>query len=240
MKKIILLVGFLILGTQAHAQWWKKVKGNGNTITETRNTSAYESISVAGSFDVFLVKGSEGEIELKGEENLLEHLSVSVKNGVLVLKVKDNINLSPSWNKGISIRVPVEEIEAVKLSGSGDISSNFTLESSDFDAAISGSGDISLTIDSKRLDVKISGSGDIDLHGNTEDMNVKVSGSGDVNAYDLKAENATVMVSGSADVKVSVSGSLDAKVAGSGDVHYKGNPKKVSSKVSGSGDVNAY
>lgn len=240
MKKIILLVSFLILGTQANAQWWKRVKGNGKMVTETRNTASYESISVAGSFDVQLIKGSEGNIELKGEENLLEHLSVSVKNGVLVLKVRDNINLSTSWNKSISIRVPIESIEGVKLSGSGDITSDFTIESPDFDASISGSGDISLAIDTGDLGIKISGSGDIDLSGRASNMEVKVSGSGDLNAYALAAENANVMVSGSADVKVSVSGSLDARVAGSGDVHYKGNPKKVSSKVSGSGDVTQY
>ena len=52
--------------------------------------------------------------------------------------------------------------------------------------------------------------------------------------------DATVTVSGSADVKVTVRGTLNAKVSGSGDIQYKGNPKKVVSKVSGSGDVTGY
>jgi len=37
-----------------------------------------------------------------------------------------------------------------------------------------------------------------------------------------------------------VRGTLNAKVSGSGDIQYKGNPKKVVSKVSGSGDVTGY
>ncbi|MDG1775503.1 MAG: DUF2807 domain-containing protein, partial [Flavobacteriaceae bacterium] len=199
MKKSILLIAMILLGTSAHAQWWKRIKGNGNSITQTRQTANYDKVSVAGSFDVQLVRGEEGEITLKGEENLLEHIEVYVKNNVLILKVKDNINLSSSWNKTIAIEVPVIEITGVKLSGSGDISTQTTLKAADFNAT--------------------------------------VSGSGDVNAYGVVAQDATVTVSGSADVTLTVKGTLNAKVSGSGDIQYKGNPKKVASKVSGSGDV---
>ena len=240
MKKSILLIAMILLGTSAHAQWWKRIKGNGNTITQTRQTANYDKVSVSGSFDVQLVRGEEGEITLKGEENLLEHIEVYVKNNVLILKVKDNINLSSSWNKTITIEVPVIEITGVKLSGSGDISTQTTLKSTDFNAAVSGSGDISLAIEATNLYVQISGSGDINLSGSADDLTVKVSGSGDVNAYDVAAQDATVTVSGSADVTLTVKGTLNAKVSGSGDIQYKGNPKKVVSKVSGSGDVNGY
>ena len=202
MKKSILLIAMILLGTSAHAQWWKRIKGNGNSITQTRQTANYDKVSVAGSFDVQLVRGEEGEITLKGEENLLEHIEVYVKNNVLILKVKDNINLSSSWNKTIAIEVPVIEITGVKLSGSGDISTQTTLKAADFNAT--------------------------------------VSGSGDVNAYGVVAQDATVNVSGSADVTLTVKGTLNAKVSGSGDIQYKGNPKKVASKVSGSGDVTGY
>jgi hypothetical protein len=240
MKKSILLIAMILIGTSAHAQWWKRIKGNGNTITQTRQTANYDKVSVSGSFDVQLVRGEEGEITLKGEENLLEHIEVYVKNNVLILKVKDNINLSSSWNKTITIEVPVIEITGVKLSGSGDISTQTTLKATDFNAAVSGSGDISLAIEATNLYVQISGSGDINLSGSADDLTVKVSGSGDVNAYDVAAQDATVTVSGSADVTLTVKGTLNAKVSGSGDIQYKGNPKKVVSKVSGSGDVNGY
>jgi len=240
MKKSILLIAMILIGTSAHAQWWKRIKGNGNTITQTRQTANYDKVSVSGSFDVQLVRGEEGEITLKGEENLLEHIEVYVKNNVLILKVKDNINLSSSWNKTITIEVPVIEITGVKLLGSGDISTQTTLKATDFNAAVSGSGDISLAIEATNLYVQISGSGDINLSGSADDLTVKVSGSGDVNAYDVAAQDATVTVSGSADVTLTVKGTLNAKVSGSGDIQYKGNPKKVVSKVSGSGDVNGY
>lgn len=240
MKKLLVFIAFISIGHTAQAQWWNSVKGNGEMTTQNRQTPDYDKISVAGSFDVHIVKGKEGDIVLKGEENLLDHIEISVKNNVLVIKVKDKINLRTSWNKSITVEVPVTEIEGVKLSGSGDISADTVLVARDFSASVSGSGDISLAIEATELQVQVSGSGDIDLSGKTEDLQIKVSGSGDVNAFDLIATDANVTVSGSADVKVNTKGMLQAKVSGSGDIVYKGNPKKLSSKVSGSGDVTAY
>jgi len=67
MKKSILLIAMILLGTSVNAQWWKRIKGNGNTITQTRQTADYDKVSVSGSFDVQLVQGKEGDIILKGE-----------------------------------------------------------------------------------------------------------------------------------------------------------------------------
>ena len=40
-----------------------------------------------------------------------------------------------------------------------------------------------------------------------------------------------LVVSGSADIKVTVKGNLKARVSGSGDIHYRGNPAKIDSKT---------
>ena len=66
--------------------------------------------------------GNEGELTLTGESNLLEYIKTEVKDGKLLIKQKKGVNLKPSnWNDGILIVVPVENIDAVTLSGSGDI-----------------------------------------------------------------------------------------------------------------------
>ena len=76
MNKSILLIVALMFATVSHAQWWggKKVKGNGNMTTETRNTGDYDGVKCAGSMDYILVAGTEGKIKLEGESNLLEYI----------------------------------------------------------------------------------------------------------------------------------------------------------------------
>ncbi len=238
MKKLSTLVLALCMVAVTHAQWGKRVKGNGDVVTIERSVGEYDAVALAGWFDVELVSGSEGEITLKGESNLLEYIKTEVKNGKLVIKAEKGVNLRPSnWNSGIHVTVPVEEVSSVSLSGSGDIVGKTTLRADDFSASMSGSGDVTLSVEAENVSTSLSGSGDITLSGRTSDLSVQVSGSGDIRAYDLEAENVTAQVSGSADIKVTANQSIDARVSGSGDIHYRGNPSKIKSKASGSGDI---
>jgi hypothetical protein len=239
MKKLVLLGISLLTVLSVSAQWGKRIKGNGNVVTEERNVGDYEGVSVAGWFDVELVSGSEGTITLEGEENLLEHIETKIKNGNLVIKTESGYNLQPSsWKgKGILVTVPVEDINSVTLSGSGDIVGKTLLRADMFEVTMSGSGDITLEVDAGDVESVLSGSGDIRLGGSASTLKVKVSGSGDVHAYDLEARNVDAVVSGSADIKVTATESLRARVSGSGDITYRGNPGKIDTKTSGSGDI---
>ena len=239
MKKILTLT--LALSTiMACTAQWKKVKGNGDVVTIERSTADYDQIAVAGWFDVELVEGTEGQLSIRGESNLLEYIKTEVKEDKLVIKVKNGVNLKPSsWGKdgGIHVTVPVEEVSSVSLSGSGDIVSDMTLKADDFSTRVSGSGDISLSVEAETVEASLSGSGDINLSGQAGSFEVRVSGSGDVKAYDLSANNVEATISGSADVRVTANEMLKARVSGSGDIHYRGDPKKIDSKASGSGEI---
>jgi hypothetical protein len=239
MKKIALLGISLLLAFSASAQWGKRVKGNGNMVTEERSVGDYDGVSVSGWFDVELVSGREGALTLQGEENLLEHIETEVKNGTLTIKTESGYNLQPSsWkSKAILITVPVEDINSVVLSGSGDIVGKTRMKADAFEVTMSGSGDITLEIESDAVETVLSGSGDIRLSGTTGTLEVKVSGSGDVHAFELEARDVDALVSGSADIKVNASQSIKARVSGSGDITYRGNPEKIDTRTSGSGDV---
>ncbi len=238
MSKLTTLGAIILLTISCSAQWGNTVKGNGNTVTIERSTGNYDEIGVSGWFDVALVDGKEGQITLKGEENLLEHIITEVKDGKLSIRVEKGYNLKPSsWKDGIYITVPVETIRAVALSGSGDIVSKKTIRAESFKTAMSGSGDITLQLEVGSLSTSMSGSGDISLSGSAKDFDVTISGSGDIKAYDLDADNVDATISGSADIKVTAHKMLKARVSGSGDISYRGNPEKIDTKSSGSGDI---
>ena len=240
MKKIITLCLALSFVGITHAQW-KRIKGNGNVVTIDRSVGEYDTVALAGWFDLELVSGSEGDITLKGESNLLEYIKTEVKDGKLVIKTRKGVNLKPSsWKSGILVVVPVESIDGVSLSGSGDITSRTTLKSDSFETRISGSGDIVLDVEANSVEASMSGSGDMKLNGKASDFEVQVSGSGDISAYGLEADHVTVQVSGSADVEVTAKQSIKARVSGSGDISYRGNPGKIDTKSSGSGDISSH
>ncbi|WP_419212159.1 head GIN domain-containing protein [Maribacter sp. X9] len=238
MKKLSVLICTGLLSLSCSAQWGKTIKGNGNHVTIERNTGDYDGVALSGWFDVDLVAGTEGKVTLQGEENLLEHIITEVQNGKLVIKPEKGLNLkTSSWKSEIRITVPVESINSVSMSGSGDIVGKTKIKANEFSTAMSGSGDITLDLDTDSISASMSGSGDITLTGRTIDFDATVSGSGDIEAYNLEADNVSATISGSADIQVTANKSIKARVSGSGDISYRGNPQKIDTKSSGSGDI---
>lgn len=238
MKKSVqlLVCGVFLLSFIANAQWSnQKVKGNGKIVSQTRNTADYDAIKVSGSFDIDLVSGKEGNISIKGEENLLSFVKVEVEENTLKIYIEKNTNIRSG--KKIHLTVPFEKISELNLSGSGNIQTKNDIKNDKFSVKLSGSGIFNLGVNSNDLDLNVSGSGNVRLTGNTSNFSSKLSGSGDIDASDLKSKNVDVNVSGSGNSKVNCNENLTARVSGSGNIKYVGNPEKRDVKVSGSGNI---
>ncbi len=236
-KQAVIIVASILLTTSSYAQWGKSIKGNGQVTTITKTTSEYDGIKCSGSFNYILVSGTEGTIKIEGEENLLEYITIEVKNNTLLVKEKDNMNLKTSWNKGIKITIPFKDINNISLTGSGDLWNEDLLTSNDLDVSLTGSGDVVLNIKTSNTKGSVTGSGDVTLKGTTNALEAIVTGSGNFNGTDLETIDTDVLVTGSGDAKVVCNGTFKARVAGSGDIQYKGNPKTEDTKVAGSGDI---
>ena len=242
MKNLKFLFTLLLLSsiTISNAQWWggKGVKGNGDVTTITRNTGDYDGIKCGGFMDFKLVPGEEGKITIKGESNLLEHIITEVKNGNLVVKVKNGKNLRPSNNKPLIITIPYKDVNSVSLAGSGDLWNEGTIKANELQTAVAGSGDLNLNIDTFKVSASVAGSGDLTLKGKTENIKASVAGSGDIHGFNLDSKNVEASVAGSGDIAVNCNGGeLKARVSGSGDIEYRGTPSKEDTKVSGSGSI---
>ncbi|AOW19211.1 head GIN domain-containing protein [Urechidicola croceus] len=233
LKTIVTLLAICI-SVQVNA-FTKKVKGNGNVVTIERTTTDYQKIAVGGFFNVTLVAGNEGNLTIEIEENLKDYLITEVKDGKLKINWKKGINVQT--RKGVKITVPFEDIEGVALAGSGEIKNTSTINTSNLELKIAGSGDLKLDVNTEQITSKIAGSGNMKIYGSTNDLECKIAGSGDFEGYDLIVNNAMAQIAGSGTIKATVNGTLSAKISGSGDFYYKGNPKTENIKVSGSGSV---
>ena len=92
-KQSVLIIATLLLGSTSYAQWGKSIKGNGIMKTITRTTSEYDGIKCAGNMNFVIVRGSEGNLKIEGEENLLEYIITEVKNNNLIVKIRKKYEL---------------------------------------------------------------------------------------------------------------------------------------------------
>ncbi len=239
-KTIILALGSLCFALPATAQWGSnRVKGNGVETTEKRQVGSYDRISVSHVIKATLVPGTEGELVLEGEENLLEHVVTEVSGNQLTLKAEKGYQLDPSrGSEGIRIRVPVKDLIALEVSGAAEVSGQGAFTFPQFGIEGSGAGEMDLELTSTTLEVEVSGACEVTLRGKAGRLEIEGSGASELNAYGLQAREVEARLSGSADARVSVEEALSAQVSGAGDLHYRGNPEKLQSKASGAGSVN--
>lgn len=229
MKKIIstaLFVSVLLFTAQ-----------NVDAQSETREVGPFDIVHIAGPYEVTLTSGKEGTISLSGDDEDLENIESYIKKGKLIIKKKNKSWLS-DWTSGkVTIRIPIEEISSVILSGSGKIKSQKTITANRFKTVISGSGDIDLEVEATSVEGTLTGSGDLHLSGKTERVEFQITGSGDITAQDLKAQTGQAQITGSGDIEMHATETLNGSITGSGDLLCYGSPERQVTKVTGSGDI---
>ena len=208
-----------------------------------RHLSGFNSVSVAGSFDVFIVQGSSESVKVEAPSDVMDHIITEVNgNELKIFNKRDNWNWG-DWfgnHKKIAVYVSIKDVNSISLSGSGDVFFKEGLSASSLRLRITGSGDILGKVDVKTLESSVSGSGDLKISGRADNSTVSVVGSGNFTGRNLVTITTAVRVTGSGDADVNASERVDASVRGSGDVRYTGGAKNVSSSKTGSGDITRF
>lgn len=237
----ILLAAALLTGTgYAYAHSTNMIKEASDNVVQDRHLSGFNAIDAAGSFDVYITQGANESVKVDAPANVADRIITEVENGTLRIHNKNGSwgGWGDMWgHKKVVVYVVVNQVNAIGITGSGDVYFKDGIRSSNLRLWVSGSGDVYGKVDAKSLECNISGSGDMKLAGHAENASISVSGSGDYTARDLQTVNTSVHVSGSGDASLYVSNNLDASVTGSGDVSYRGGPKHVMKSKSGSGDI---
>lgn len=214
---------------------YSQTKGNGNVVTEVRNTGSFTAVKLTCSADLYISQGSTAVL-VKTDENIQELVETTVENGVLIIDVKGRGFRSI---RTLEVHITVPKLEKIKNSGSGDIRIKGAFEANDLYISINGSGDLDADFDVNNLELRVSGSGDTELTGVKGTLKVSISGSGDLEAEDLKLEECYIKNHGSGDIELSgKTNNLTVTIAGSGDLNaYNLAAVNASVTISGSSDM---
>lgn len=212
------------------------MEGNGKIESEYRVVADFNSIENNTSFDIKISYNANTEIRVDADENLLEYINTTVRDGKLVID-SDNDQCIKSYGS-VLVNIQIPELEGVELNGSGSIDI-YSFNCTNFTVRNTGSGDIEIReLSADKVNTALTGSGDVYLDGTAGETSFSVSGSGDINGFDLKVTDAIAKNSGSGDIFCYATNTLDATLTGSGDIVYTGpTTLTVTKKDSGSGDV---
>lgn len=234
--------------------------GNGRLASESREVLFFAGLANELAIHVELEVGPEldPEVELRCDENLLEHIHTRVWRSTLHIETDAFVNVNPSRDCVATVRT--SRIVSLAGSGSGAIVARGELaDITDIDVSGSGGVVVMDAIESERLSVDLSGSGDVTLvEVRSESLSISSSGSGAVSADRYEGGDIDVAISGEGLVEIasgfadtisvhsSGSGTVDTSAvqvrradvhsSGSGPVHMNVTDE-IEATLSGSGDV---
>lgn len=231
---LVLLTG--LASCSKDHQW---IRGEGSNVTNTRVVTDFNEISLSIDANVELIQDSTWQVELNGQQNVLDVIQTRVSGNRLCIDLKRGTHLRR--HNTVTVKVHMPALKGVDISGSGNVSCNNNFTMDNLNANVSGSGDIYLKGSvSGHFSANVSGSGNIDLSGESTCNSARyvISGSGDINAEWLKVVNTDASISGSGKMTIYTTGRLDADISGSGGIRYRGYPS-MNVRISGSGKVTA-
>ncbi len=206
--------------------------GAGEVVRTDRTLGAFTGVEVAGSLDVVLHTDGQQGVSVEGQPNLIELVTTEVHNGVLKL----GTTKCTLTNRTLVVHISQPSLDLVRVMGSGNITGDGVLRSTELALEVQGSGDIELNVAVVKLKASVDGSGDIKVIGDCSELEAEVTGSGDISASELRASDAKAQVTGSGNIRLVALSKLDAEVTGSGDITYRGDPL-LKKEITGSGDI---
>lgn len=236
MKRCMIIATFAMLtsiGNYAFAQGY---------VTIRNDSKDFEGVKNSISATVNLYQSSTYKVELITSQKVADGLEISVENGLLSIREKDQ-----SWNHWgcnnssdeVVVNVWSPKYSTLIINGSGDMLAKTPIKTNEIEVKVNGSGDVKINeLEAESVTIKTNGSGDITIGGKKEasTLVIKINGSGDIDTRNLVARVADVAITGSGDVSANVLEKFKANSVGSGDIYLSGNPQ-VDAKILGSGEI---
>ena len=215
-----------------------QAQDGGPTVQRNYQVGGFQSIEVAGPYEVEVRTGGAPSVSANGPEELIERLVVEVRGGRLLIhpRKENGVNWSSS-KETARIQVTAPMLRAAAIAGSGGIRVD-KVSGDSFEGSIAGSGDLRLeSINVQSLKLAIGGSGDVEARsGQARNVEYSIAGSGAIDAQGVRADTASVSIAGSGSVNGRATGNASVSIMGSGDVNLTGGAKCTVSKM-GSGQA---
>jgi hypothetical protein len=163
--------------------------------------------------DIEQTTGTES-LTITADDNILPLLRSEVRDGKLILDVKNLQNVNPT--NRIHYKLTVKGLTGLSLTG-------------DAEAGIT-------KVATEHLNVSITGDATVRIDGIADQQEVTILGDGRYDGASLTSKTANVSITGDGKLDLAVSDKLDVKIFGDGHINYTGDPT-VTKTVVGDGSI---
>jgi hypothetical protein len=211
------------------------LRGSGNLVTRQVDYEGFDRLQAGHGFHIEVSQGEAFSVELRVDDNAVEHLKVEMDGSTLRLGLKSP--LYTTLNVTLRATVTMPELAGLVLSGGSDGSITGFRSTRPLALELSGGSELRGDIEAGAVECVVSGGSDAVLTGAGGNLDLEVSGGSNADLSGFAVADATVVASGGSDVTVNASGRLDVKASGGGTVYYLGSPTLGNINTSGGANL---
>ena len=212
--------------------------GSGKLVSKSWNLTDFTRVEAGHGFTLQLSQAAAHGIEIRIDDNLVEHLRVEKRGQTLVIGMNKAHNYKVGSDSMQAVIV-MPHLEGLCLSGAAQAKIKGLKVSERFELDLSGASGVRGQISTKHLDADLSGASVMDLTGSAERAELELSGASHAKLEKFKLEEARVDMSGASDAKLLVSGRLSGDASGASSLRYLGQPQQVAVDTSGASSIRA-
>ncbi len=208
------------------------IEGDGNVVTQSKTVSSFDKIDVSGSFTVILKQGQDESVIIEADKNLQDIINTEVVGKTLIIDSDLNIRRA----KSKVVYVTFIDLDEIEIAGAITVKNDSPLNAGRLLITGRGASTIDLRLHTDILESKFSGANTVTFAGEANQFNIRLSGASTLNAFDLKADEVEINVSGASDARITANERLKVSISGAGSIVYQGDPE-VEKTISGAGSV---
>ncbi len=199
------------------------IRGSGVKATEKREVGNFSRLDVSAGFEVILTHGSQPEVLIEADDNLMKTIITKVEGNELNIYVKGSVSPCSPMKAYITF-VNLSEIE---LSGAVKLHSPELLDFDRLLLDLSGASAIEMETRIDALKADMSGASLMNLKGSAKNADIECSGASNIQMFEFQVENMNLELSGASSAEVWASQNLKVDASGASKARYKGNPRIV-------------
>jgi hypothetical protein len=243
MTKIVILFSKIVAATlvalsltscNGNFNLGNSVKGSGNVITEKRNASDFNKITVANGLDCEVVQADNFEVTVEADDNLINGIKTKVENNTLIIYSEYNNYINVTAKK-ITVRLP--KVLSLETTSGASLQSGNLLTGEDIKLKSSSGSTMEVEVEADKVTLESTSGSEQQISGKALKLYTASSSGSNIDADELLANEVYAQSSSGSSTSVNAIVLLDGKASSGSSISYSKSPKEIRVEESSGGSV---
>ena len=198
-----------------------RVSANDSIVTKEISTSNYSAIEIANGFNAYVTfSDTEELVIIESNENLDEFIIAKVKDGKLIVRLMNNINIK--GQETLNVYITTKSITDFRVAADSKIYLENTLATDNVKIKVTADSFFSGAVQVDDLQLTVAADAKADLYGHANYLDARLSADAKLSDYDLDVDDLKLKMTADCKTDITVNHTINIEALADCRLRYKG------------------